>query len=66
MEVHIVIRGRGHIIGIFKSDLIPNVGEVIFDRTSKTHYEVEERVFGISKGYSCCPMDVTLWCREVK
>lgn len=65
MEVHVGISESEKIIGVFKSDWIPNVGEVIFDQTSKTHYKVENRVFGISKGYSCCPMDVTLWCKKV-
>lgn len=65
MEVCVGISGNEKIIGVFKSDWVPNVCEVIFDQTSKTHYKVEERVFGIRKGYSCCPMDVTLWCKKV-
>lgn len=41
MEVSVGISGSEKIIGVFKSDWIPNVGEVIFDQTSKTHYKVE-------------------------
>ena len=42
MTVSVRIRGSEKIIGTFKSDWIPNVGEVIFDQTSKTLYKVED------------------------
>lgn len=66
MKVQIGIIGDENIIGEFESEFVPNVGEVIFDQKTRRHYKVVDRIFGIYKGYSHCPMDVTLWCKEYK
>lgn len=65
MEVSVGIRGSEKIIGTFKSDWIPNVGELIFDQIKRKHLVVEKRVFGIFNGQYIKEMDITLWCKEV-